>query len=192
MSRFTILRGGIMPSRKNLGIPGVDTSKPKSWILPALGFPGINPDEPKSFLMPFDSYKLADKGGTGGSHYASDTYATLVREQYNDWLERYYPYMQKQMDLSDNRLMTAQLNRVGPLAQQAQNGAQTGLDNQMARYGVNMPKNPQDNSRALAGTLAVAGAKNGIREAEQDRQLNILTGASSPLRQQMNIVSNNK
>lgn len=160
-----------------------------------LGHPGLNIHEKKSFIAPFyaeDPLGIygAFKGGTGGSHYASDTYAALVREQYNDWLERYYPYMQKQMDLSDNRLMTAQLNRVGPLAQQAQNEAQTGLDNQMARYGVNMPKNPQDNSRALTGALAVAGAKNGIREAEQDRQLNILTGASSPLRQQMNIVSN--
>ncbi|EOG4240869.1 hypothetical protein ACLCBZ_005024, partial [Salmonella enterica subsp. enterica serovar Newport] len=33
----------------------------------------------------------------------------------------------------------------------------------------------------------VAGAKNGIREAQQDRQMNILTGGAAPVRQQLNI-----
>ncbi|MCX8437978.1 hypothetical protein OTG63_27930, partial [Escherichia coli] len=39
----------------------------------------------------------------------------------------------------------------------------------------------------LRNALAIAGAKNGIREAEQDRQMNILTGASAPARQKLSV-----
>ncbi|EJN4355772.1 hypothetical protein NVA38_005242 [Escherichia coli] len=60
-------------------------------------------------------------------------------------------------------------------------------DNQMARYGVNRPDNPNSNTLGLRNVLAIAGAKNGIREAEQDRQMNILTGASAPARQKLSV-----
>ncbi|EQB5422151.1 hypothetical protein ACYOC1_005446, partial [Escherichia coli] len=60
-------------------------------------------------------------------------------------------------------------------------------DNQMARYGVSRPDNPDSNTLGLRNALAIAGAKNGIREAEQDRQMNILTGASAPARQKLSV-----
>lgn len=80
-----------------------------------------------------------------------------------------------------------QLARASTNTQQALNTAQVGQQNQMARYGVAQNQAEGDNSLGLRSALATAGAKNGIREGEQDRQMNILTGGSASLRQQMNI-----
>ncbi|HGA5700443.1 TPA: hypothetical protein ACIS09_003160 [Salmonella enterica subsp. enterica serovar Birkenhead] len=121
-------------------------------------------------------------------HYASDTFAQLTREQYNDWLTRYYPKLETLMNLgTDNQLMNAQLGRTDGIATQSLRSAQLGLNNQMARYGTVRAQNPQDNTLGLRSALAIAGAKNGIREAQQDRQMNILTGGAAPVRQQLNI-----
>ncbi|HBM0098408.1 TPA: hypothetical protein LT061_004990, partial [Salmonella enterica subsp. enterica serovar Blitta] len=56
-----------------------------------------------------------------------------------------------------------------------------------ARYGISKRASPQDNTQGLRMALATAGADNGIRQAEQDRQMNILTGGAAPVRQQLNI-----
>ncbi|HDC2546223.1 TPA: hypothetical protein O7139_005374 [Salmonella enterica] len=123
-----------------------------------------------------------------GKHYASDTFAQITREQYDDWVNRYYPKLETLMDLgTSNQLMNAQLGRTGGIAAQSLRSAQLGLNNQMARYGTIRPQNPQDNTLGLRSALAMAGAKNGIREAQQDRQMNILTGGAAPVRQQLNI-----
>ncbi|EGT68559.1 hypothetical protein C22711_2589 [Escherichia coli O104:H4 str. C227-11] len=96
--------------------------------------------------------------------------------------------MARLADLGENNsLMNAQLARVGGLATSSLRTAQMAQDNQMARYGVNRPDNPNSNTLGLRNALAIAGAKNGIREAEQDRQMNILTGASAPARQQLSV-----
>ncbi|EBS1323997.1 hypothetical protein CRQ31_07320 [Salmonella enterica subsp. enterica serovar Worthington] len=119
---------------------------------------------------------------------ASDTYARLVREQYDDWLARYYPRQKELMGLAtNNQLMNQQLARTDAIASNSLRAAQQGTQNQLARYGVAQKQNNQDNSLGLRTALATAGAKNGIRESEQDRQMNILTGGASPVRQQLNI-----
>lgn len=136
---------------------------------------------------PMNAYRATGRG-TGGDHYAADTYSDLVREQYNDWLARYFPREEQTMDLvTNNQLMNAQLARTDSTATQSLRAAQIGQNNLMARYGTARPQNPQDNTQGLRMALAVAGAKNGVREAEQTRQLNILTGGAAPVRQQLNI-----
>ncbi len=127
------------------------------------------------------------------SHYASDTYAQLIREQYDDWLNRYYPKQQQLMQLgTNNQLMNAQLARTDGIAANSLRSAQLGTQNQMARYGLSRTTNPQDNTAGLRSALAVAGADNGIRQAEQERQMNILTGGAAPVRQQLNIGGQNQ
>ncbi|EAP0829398.1 hypothetical protein RS536_002967 [Salmonella enterica] len=134
-----------------------------------------------------NAYRATGRG-TGGDHYAADTYSDLVREQYNDWLARYFPRQEQLMNLgTNNQLMNAQLARTDSTATQSLRAAQIGQNNLMARYGTARPQNPQDNTQGLRMALAVAGAKNGVREAEQTRQLNILTGGAAPVRQQLNI-----
>lgn len=120
---------------------------------------------------------------------ASDTYAQITRDQYNDWLTRFYP---KQLELmqyaTDGTLMNQQLARADQNSQQSLNSAVVGAANQQARYGtMNNNSESADNGLSLKSALATAGSKNGIREAQQERELNILTGGSATLRDMMNI-----
>lgn len=119
---------------------------------------------------------------------ASDTYANLTRQQYQDWQNTYYPHLQQLMtQATDGSLMNQQLARVDQNQQQALSTATVGAANQAARYGATAMNNQQDNSSGLKAALATAGAKNGTREAQQDRELNILTGGNASLRQALNI-----
>ncbi|MFJ5338110.1 hypothetical protein ACIPSD_03250 [Pectobacterium sp. CHL-2024] len=122
--------------------------------------------------------------------YASDTFADVTRKQYADWQQRYFPKLQSLMDLSTSgQLMNSQLARADSTQQQALNTATIGTANQQARYGAVQQANQGDNSLGLKSALATAGAKNGIRDAETDRQMNILTGGSTGLRELLNIGS---
>lgn len=120
---------------------------------------------------------------------ASDTYANITRSQYDDWLTRFYP---KQLELmqyaTDGTLMNQQLARADANTQQSLNNAVVGAANQQARYGAtNTASESADNGLGLKTALASAGSKNGIRDAQQEREMNILTGGSSSLRDMMNI-----
>lgn len=119
---------------------------------------------------------------------ASDTYAEITRQQYDDWVTRFYP---KQLELmqyaTDGTLMNQQLARADTNQQQALNTATVGAANQAARYGATTTNNADDNSLGLKTALATAGSKNGIRDAQQERELNILTGGSSSVRDMLNI-----
>lgn len=119
---------------------------------------------------------------------AASTYADITRSQYDDWLNRFYP---KQLQLmqyaTDGTLMNQQLSRADANQQQALNTATVGAANQAARYGATNDASGNDTSLGLKTALATAGSKNGIRDAQQERELNILTGGSSSLRDMMNI-----
>ncbi|KFX07294.1 hypothetical protein KP22_04190 [Pectobacterium betavasculorum] len=120
--------------------------------------------------------------------YASDTFADITRQQYADWQQRYYPKLQGLMELSTSgQLMNNQLARADATQQQALQSATLGQANQQARYGASVQSNAGDNSLGLKSALAMAGSKNGIREAETDRQMGILTGGSTSLRGLLNI-----
>ncbi|RUR99452.1 hypothetical protein [Pectobacterium polaris] len=120
--------------------------------------------------------------------YASDTFADVTRKQYADWQQRYFPKLQSLMDLSTSgQLMNNQLTRADATQQQALNTATVGSANQQARYGATQQSNHSDNSLGLKSALATAGAKNGIRDAETDRQMSILTGGSTGLRELLKI-----
>ncbi|PXW43460.1 hypothetical protein DFO54_111146 [Erwinia sp. AG740] len=121
---------------------------------------------------------------------ASDTFADITRKQYDDWMQRYYPKLQGLMELSTSgQLMNNQLARADATQQQALNTATVGAANQQARYGATQQNNGADNSLGLKAALATAGAKNGIRDAETDRQMSILTGGSTGLRELLKIGS---
>lgn len=119
---------------------------------------------------------------------AADTYASITRSQYDDWVSRFYP---KQLQLmqyaTDGTLMNQQLSRAEQNQQQTLNTATVGAANQAARYGATNQDSGNDSGLSLKSALATAGAKNGIRESQQDREMNILTGGSSSLRDMLNI-----
>ena len=115
--------------------------------------------------------------------YASDTYAQIIRDQYDDWKNRFYPKQQELQGLATSgELMNNQLGRVGENTANALANAQTAQNNQMARMGVATATDANDNSLGLKASLATASAKNGARSAEQERQINILSGANAGLK----------
>ncbi|WP_435130938.1 hypothetical protein [Plesiomonas shigelloides] len=116
--------------------------------------------------------------------WASDTYARLTREQYQDWLARFYPKQKELMQLATNgQLLTQQLGRVEQNNANSLRAAQQATANRNARMGVAPAQNPQDNSQSLRMALMTAGTENGLREQEKNRQLGILTGADAGLRE---------
>lgn len=116
--------------------------------------------------------------------WASDTYARLTREQYQDWLTRFYPKQKELMQLATNgQLLTQQLGRVEQNNANSLRAAQQATANRNARMGVVPAQKPQDNSQSLRMALMTAGTENGLREQEKNRQLGILTGADAGLRE---------
>ena len=112
--------------------------------------------------------------------YASDKYANITREQYADWKARYYPKQQELMSLAtDDTLMNNQLERTSENAVNAVNTAEQAQTNQMARMGVANTTNANDNSSSLNKSLAAAAAKNGTRDAAEERNMSRLAGSNA-------------
>lgn len=116
--------------------------------------------------------------------YAADKYATITRESYQDWKNRFYPKQQELMEMATNgQLLRDQLGRVDQNNQNSLAAAKQATDNRMARMGVATSQNANDNSQGLRMSLMTAGTENGLREQEQSRQMGILTGADAGLRE---------
>lgn len=112
--------------------------------------------------------------------YADDTMAQITREAWEDWQTRYEPVLDKMLNLVDtHQLMTDQLNRVATNEQNALNTSQVTESNDMARYGLSTASNPQDQSDSVSAALSDASTKNGVRTAEQIRDMGILTGSGT-------------
>lgn len=110
--------------------------------------------------------------------YASNTFAEITREAWDDWQTRYGPVLDKLMsEVDTHQLMNDQLGRVATNEQNALNAATVTQSNDMARYGLNNATNPQDQSNSVTAALSDASTRNGIRSAEKQRDVNIITGA---------------
>ena len=111
---------------------------------------------------------------------AADRYAELTRQNYDDWLKRFYPSQKRLLEESQNGvLLNEQLSRVDSVAKQSMAGANLADANRMARYAV---APGQDTNRQANMALSVAKAKNSLREHERDRSLKALSGGTTGLR----------
>lgn len=116
--------------------------------------------------------------------YAADKFATITRDSYQDWKNRFYPKQQELMELATNgQLLRDQLGRVDQNNQNSLAAAKQATDNRMARMGVSTNQSADDNGQGLRMSLMTAGSENGLREQEQARQMGILTGADAGLRE---------
>ncbi|MGF1727080.1 hypothetical protein [Photobacterium nomapromontoriensis] len=116
---------------------------------------------------------------------AADTYAELTRAMYDDWYERFYPKQKELLEkASSGVLAQEQLTRVDENMQSSMRAATQSNANNMARFGLSAE---DSESNAARQALGVAGAKNAVREHEQDRSMSILSGANMGLRDQMNV-----
>lgn len=110
---------------------------------------------------------------------ANDTYAKLTRDQYDDWLERFYPSQQELLQTTQNTdLLNSQIVNAGTNIESAAAAAQTANKNQLARYGLTDPGQGVNQAQTQ---LAKVSSANSLREYESDRSLSTLTGANSSL-----------
>lgn len=117
----------------------------------------------------------------------SDAYARVTREQYNDWLSRFYPRQQQLMHLAtDNTLLDDQLGRVDQNSAHALSSAWQATQARNERMGIT-PPTTTDNTQGLRMALMTAGSENALREQARQRQLSILTGASGGLRDSLSL-----
>ncbi|MFC6441031.1 hypothetical protein [Bowmanella sp. JS7-9] len=119
---------------------------------------------------------------TFGKHYASDTYAALIGNEYKDYWERFQPYEQRLMQLSDStELLDAQLSRITANSARQFNQARANSALMNQKYGIQMTdRMQQTNDTRMAGQygLTVANSKNMSRLAAKDRNMGILTGSN--------------
>ncbi|WP_332399314.1 hypothetical protein [Vibrio metschnikovii] len=113
--------------------------------------------------------------------YASDTYARIQREQYDDWLNRFYPKQKELMTkMQDGSLLKEQLGRVDQNMQSSIQAAEQGNTNRMARYGLSDADGGVNNAKAALGAVA---AKNGLRDYERERSMQVLSGSGMGMNQ---------
>lgn len=108
---------------------------------------------------------------------ASDTYAQLTREQYDNWLTTFYPKQRELMEKTQNGdLLNQQLSRVDGNMVDSMRASEQAKSNQMARYGVATKDDPNQGAKQA---LATATAKNSLREYEKERSMSALAGSSA-------------
>ncbi|WP_251878985.1 hypothetical protein [Grimontia kaedaensis] len=116
---------------------------------------------------------------------ASDTYAEITRNMYDDWLNRFYP---KQVELlqksQSGQLLNEQLARVDSNANDAGASAKLSEANKMARYGLTPEGDVHRNAKL---SLAKVAAKNGLRDHERDRSMQTLAGAGYAVKQNASV-----
>lgn len=115
--------------------------------------------------------------------YASKTYASIIGDQYDDYLERFQPYEQRLVDLAQSReLLDQQLSRISVSNAASFSNPQMSAGNlQMSRYGVQQSEQQQAKStrqNSMRQALSLADAKNNTRLANQDQRMGLITGAS--------------
>lgn len=114
---------------------------------------------------------------------ASDTYAELTREQYDNWLDTYYPVQKEYLEATQSgELLDEQLGRVDEHYEEGALASQTGTANRMARYGVT---SEQDNNAGLRTSLAQVASKNALRDHEKERAMDALSGATTQAMESM-------
>lgn len=118
-----------------------------------------------------------------GKNAASDTTAKILRGNYANWKEIYFPVLQDML----NSTTYANPGLVGEETAKATNqvtgaytAARTGMQNTMARYGLTVDPSSEA-SADLAEVAAKVGAQNQTRQYLTDRDRSIMTGMPSPV-----------
>jgi hypothetical protein len=136
-------------------------------------------DEPQNYNNRYYSNSVS----YNNKNYASETYGTLINQQYEDYKNRFLPYEKRLMSLADStEMLDKQLERITTNVNDSYSdvGAQQEMMNQ--RYGLTQSagqKQSQERNTSLNSAMSMAHAKNNTRVAHSDMQTGILTGAST-------------
>lgn len=120
----------------------------------------------------------------GMDNYASKTYANIIYDEYRDYRQRFEPYEQQILSLSESRqLLDEQLSRITT-------NVNRGFANpnfnagalQQQRYGTQQSNQQVSNNARMTDTnraLSVAHARNNTRVSDGDRRSGLITGSNT-------------
>lgn len=108
-----------------------------------------------------------------------DTMATITRQQYDDYLKRFWPHEQRLLDLaSSDELLTNQLGRNVENVGQAFKTAEQTEAMKGQRFGLaDTTTQQQKTGTGLEQALTLASAQNETRQAVGDIKRGIITGS---------------
>lgn len=118
-----------------------------------------------------------------GKNAASNTTASILRGNYANWKETYFPVLQDMLNettYANPGLVDEETAKATSQVAGAYNVARTGMQNTMARYGLTVDPSTEA-STSLAEVAAKAGAQNQARQYLTDRDRSIMTGMPSPV-----------
>ena len=128
-----------------------------------------------------ETYSTSDK------QYATKTYAAINRAQWDDYEARFQPKEDQLAGMIGNTAnLQEQMDRGNELVDTAFGNAKQSQGLNLSMYGVTadtQTKEAQDRGLSLAHSSAKAGSQNDIRRSNYDRDIQILTGTSSGLRE---------
>jgi len=115
----------------------------------------------------------------GDKYYGEKLQAALIRGQYEDFMNRYQPYAQAQMDrVLDPQALNEQLAASSTATTQGLQNMQSQQTRRLGRYGISASANPNQSIQDASTRVAV---QNETRARFMDRQNKIITGTQGAL-----------
>ena len=115
----------------------------------------------------------------GDKYYGEKLQAALIRGQYEDFMNRYQPYAQAQMNrVLDPEAMNRELAASSTATTEGLRNIQGQRSRRMGRYGISAPVNPNQSLQDASTRVAV---QNETRSRFMDRQNKIITGTQGAL-----------
>lgn len=118
-----------------------------------------------------------------GKNAATNTTAAILRGNYQNWKETYFPVLQDmlgQTTYSNPGLVDEETAKATQQVDNAYQVANANTDNTMARYGLTTDPSTKSNS-GLAQVAAQVGAQNQTRQYLADRDKSVMTGMPSAM-----------
>lgn len=135
---------------------------------------------PPSITSPVQQPSLGDAAKDQASSQSyDDTMAMITRQQYDDYLKRFWPHEQRLLDLaSSDELLTNQLGRNVENVGQAFKTAEQTEEMRGQRFGLaDTTTQQQKTNTGLDQALTLASAQNETRQAVGDIKRGIITGS---------------
>ena len=118
-----------------------------------------------------------------GKNAATDTTARILRGNYANWKETYFPVLQDMLSettYANPGLVGEETAKATNQVTGAYTAARTGMQDTMARYGLSVDPSTEASTN-LAEVAAKVGAQNETRQYLTDRDRSIMTGMPSPV-----------
>lgn len=161
----------------------------------ARGNGGQKESRPPSITNPTPQPSLGDATQNQASTQSyDDTMAMITRQQYDDYMKRFWPSEQRLLDLAtSDELLTNQLGRNVENVNRAFQTAEQTEAMKGQRFGLaDTTTQQQQTNTGLDKALTLASAQNETRQAVGDIQRGIITGAVSNPRKELSDIGSKR